>query len=68
MVVHAPDGRIAGYADGLNRVLVAVSIYGYVHPDYRGRGVGAFLVAWGERWARDHMPQAPSNASVVVQH
>jgi mycothiol synthase len=68
VVVDAPDGRIAGYADVLNRAFVTVSVYGYVHPHFRGRGVGTLLVAWGERWARDHMPQAPRNARVVVQH
>jgi mycothiol synthase len=68
VVVTAPDGRIAAYADVFNRSFVTVSIYGYVHPDYREVGLGAYLVAWGERWARDRMPQAPGNARVVVQH
>jgi mycothiol synthase len=68
VVVIAPDGRVAAYADVLNRSFVVVSVYGYVHPDYRGVGIGAHLVAWGERWTRDHMPQAPQDARVVVQH
>ncbi len=68
VVVAAPDGRIAVYADVLNRSYVTVSVYGYVHPDYRGRGVGASLVDWGERWTREHMPLAPEDARVVVQH
>jgi mycothiol synthase len=51
-----------------NRSFVIVSIYGYVHPDYRGMGLGSYLVAWGERWTRDHMPQAQENARVVAQH
>ena len=68
VVVAAPDGRIAGYADVLNRSYVAVSVYGYVHPDYRERGIGSFLVDWGERWTRDRMTQAPENARVVAQH
>jgi mycothiol synthase len=62
------DGTIAAYADVFNRSFVIVSIYGYVHPDYRGVGLGSYLVAWGERWTRDHMPQAQQNARVVVQH
>ena len=62
VVVVAPDGRIAGYADVISRSYVTVSVYGYVHPDHRERGIGAFLVAWGERWTRDHIPQAPDNA------
>jgi mycothiol synthase len=68
VILTAPDGRIAAYADVFNRSFVIVSIYGYVHPDYREVGLGSYLVAWGERWTRDHMPQAQENARVVVQH
>ncbi|MGI9122877.1 MAG: GNAT family N-acetyltransferase [Rubrobacter sp.] len=68
VVVTAPDGRTAAYADLFNRSFVIVSIYGYVHPDYRGLGIGSYLVAWGERWTRDRMPQAQQNARVVAQH
>lgn len=68
VIVTAPDGTLAGYADVLNRSFVTISVYGYVHPDYRDQGVGSFLVAWGERWTRDRMQRAPENARVVVQH
>jgi mycothiol synthase len=68
VIVTAPDGRIAAYADVFNRSFVIVSVYGYVHPDYRGVGIGSYLVAWGERWTRERMPQAQENARVVVQH
>ena len=68
VIVTSPDGRTAAYADVLNRSFVIVSIYGYVHPDFRGMGLGSYLVAWGERWTRDHMPQAQDNACVVAQH
>jgi mycothiol synthase len=68
VIVIAPDGRTAAYADVFNRSFVIVSVYGYVHPDYRGVGIGSYLVAWGERWTRDHMPHAQENARVVVQH
>jgi mycothiol synthase len=68
VVVVAPDGRLSGYADVNNLSFVVVSVYGYVHPDHRERGIGAYLVGWGERWTRDRMPRAPENARVVVQH
>ena len=68
VVVVAPDCGIAAYADVLNRSYVTVSVYGYVHPDHRERGIGAFLVAWGERWTRDRIPLAPEGARVVAQH
>jgi mycothiol synthase len=68
VIVTAPDGRTAAYADVINRSFVVVSVYGYVHPDYRGLGIGSYLVTWGERWTRERMPQAQENARVVVQH
>ena len=68
LLVFAPDGRIAGYADVINRSNVVVSVYGYVHPEYRGRGVGAHLVGWGEDWTRERIAQAREEARVVVQH
>lgn len=68
VAVVAPDGAIAAYADVINRSFVTVSVYGYVHPDHREIGLGAYLVSWGERWTRDRMPRAPENARVVVQH
>ena len=68
VVVIAQNGTIAAYADVFNRSFVIASVYGYVHPDHREVGLGSYLVAWGERWTRDHTPQAQANARVVVQH
>jgi mycothiol synthase len=68
VAVVAPDGTIAGYADVINRSFVTVSVYGYVHPDFRDLGIGAYLVSWGELWTRERMPHAPEDARVVVQH
>ena len=68
VAVMAPDGTIVGYADAINRSFVSVSVYGYVHPDFRDLGVGAYLISWGERLTRERMPRAPEGARVVVQH
>ena len=68
VAVVAPDGTIAGYADVINRSFVTVSVYGYVHPDFRALGIGTYLISWGERWTRERMPHAPEDARVVVQH
>ena len=68
VAVVAPDGEIAAYADVINRSFITVSVYGYVHPDFRGLGLGACLISWGETWTRDRMPNAPEDARVVVQN
>jgi mycothiol synthase len=68
LVVTAPDGFVAAYADVLNCSYVSVSVYGYVHPEHRGRGVGSYLVRWGEEWTRERMRRALEGARVVVQH
>lgn len=68
VLLLAPDGRFAAYADVLNRRNVQVSVYGYVHPDFQGQGLGAHLVQWGESWTRDRIDRAPESARVTVQH
>ncbi|MCI0393614.1 MAG: GNAT family N-acetyltransferase [Chloroflexi bacterium] len=68
VVVVAPNGRLAGYADLFNNRTIAVAIYGHVHPKERGWGIGAYLAHWGEAWTRQRLDQAPANARVVVRH
>jgi mycothiol synthase len=68
IVVLAPDQRPSGYADVLNRRYVRVTVYGYAHPEQRGRGVGTYLVRWGEAWVEERIRLAPAHARVVVEH
>src|SRR4051794_21460302 len=51
-LVHAPDGRLAAAGD-VSRRADAASLEGYVHPEFRGRGLGAHLVAWSEDRGRE---------------
>lgn len=66
-LIVAPNGAIAACADILNRSFVLVSVYGYVHPAYRGQGLGRALVEWGERWTLERIDRAPEDARVVVR-
>jgi mycothiol synthase len=68
VLVLAPDGEVAGYADVVNRAYVVLTVYGYVHPEHRERGIGAWLVGWGEDWMLERMRLAPEGAEVVVRH
>ena len=48
-VIVAPDGGLAAYVEVYDSVPRAeVESVGRVHPDHRGRGIGAFLLAWAE--------------------
>jgi mycothiol synthase len=67
IVVEAADGTIAAYADVMNRANVNFLVYAYVHPAFTGRGLGRFLMEWGETWALDHSDEAPPDAQIDVR-
>jgi mycothiol synthase len=66
-VIDSPDERTAGYLD-LYCPAPHDHIYadGWVHPDYRGLGIGRTLVQRAEARARELMAQAPSDARVAL--
>jgi GNAT superfamily N-acetyltransferase len=68
VILTAPDGRITAYADVFNRSFVIVSIYGYVHPEYRDVGLGSYLVAWGSagRATTRHKPRRTHASSYSI--
>jgi mycothiol synthase len=67
LVIRDPSGTIAGFADIDNQANVVTTIYAYVAPDFRGRGVGTALRLWGEDYARQAMRSAPVGDRVLVQ-
>ncbi len=67
VIVIAPDDQIVASADIFNGSYSSVSVYCYVHPEHRKRGLGTFLIQWGEQWTRDHINAAPAGAQVAAQ-
>lgn len=67
VVILAPDGRIVASGDLVNRRYVRVSMYGYVHPQARGKGLGSYLVGWAERWLEERIDRAPEGVQVVLE-
>jgi len=64
------DGdRLVGYAAAwIEPPAVAVNASGRVHPDYKGAGIGTYLVAWLEVLVREAaLKHAPEDARVVLQ-
>lgn len=68
IVIEDADGRIVALADLVNRAYISASVYGYVHPEHSGRGIGRALVDWGEQWMATRMDRAPDDARITVQH
>jgi len=67
-VVLSPQGEIVGYAEvwDVHEPHVKVSSGGAVHPEFRGLGIGSFLLAWEEARAREAIPKAPPDARVIL--
>lgn len=67
-VVVTSNGVVAGLVDVVNLGYTAITVYAFVHPEHRCRGIGRTLVEWGEQWTRDRLASAPADARVVVRH
>ncbi|MGE5334079.1 MAG: N-acetyltransferase family protein, partial [Nitrososphaerota archaeon] len=65
-VFRAPDGSVAGYGTETNMGYGQLQIDGYTHPDHRGKGIGAAIIALGEARAEAQIDQQPEGARVTV--
>jgi mycothiol synthase len=68
VAVVGPHGALAAYADLDANGYASPAVYGYVRPDHRRQGLGAWLVAWGEDWTLRHQHRAPGDAPIGVRH
>jgi mycothiol synthase len=67
LAIFDPDGQLVAEVEVLNRDFRQVLVYGYVHPNAEGRGLGRVLVNWAEDWARERMHRVPGE-DVEVRH
>jgi mycothiol synthase len=70
-IVLTLDGQIVGYTDvWLRGNLVAMTHNSYVHPAFRGQGIGSYLLDLGEAWTRRyiaaHQPTGPITLTNMV--
>lgn len=67
-LVLAPSGEIVGWVEvrDISEPHVRIRSWGRVHPRYRELGIGAYLLDWAERRARQAIPTAPPGARVIL--
>ncbi len=65
----APDGRMVGYVDiwDMDEVPVKPMIFGRVHPEFEGLGIGTQLLQWVERRAHQALERVPDHARVAMR-
>jgi mycothiol synthase len=68
-VVLNPQGKIVGYQDVFTESPVPVRpmVWGRVHPDYMGLGLGTYLFAWGKERAKYVFEKVPADARVTAR-
>ncbi len=68
-VVLSPQQKIVGYADVDDTHIPPVSIllFGRVHPDFLGQGIGTALMTWEEERARQAIPKVTGDLRVVTR-
>ena len=68
-VIVSPQGEIVAYADLEDTAAIPVTpfLWGRVHPDYEGQGLGTALMVWGEERARQAIARVPGDARVALR-
>jgi mycothiol synthase len=67
--VFAPDGKLVGYMEVWDTSAVPVSpwVWGRIHPDFEGLGLGTFLLEWAESRARQVFGRVQPEARVAMR-
>jgi mycothiol synthase len=68
-LVFNPAGVLVGYIEvWTNSDLPAHPwVWGRVHPDYHGQGIGTYLMQWGEERARQAIDRCPEDVRVAYR-
>ena len=67
-VAVSPEGKVVGYYEiwDLNDPPVRVNLWGRIHPEHEGKGLGTRLLEWGIRRAKRALDSAPPEARVSL--
>lgn len=64
-----PDGQLVGYVEVWDVAAIPVNpwLWGRVHPDFAGQGIGTALMTWAEERARQVIARVPADARVAIR-
>lgn len=68
-IVLTPEGKVVGYIEvwDIDHTPVKVWVWGRVHPDHEGHGIGTILMKWAEERARQAIDKVPADLQVTMQ-
>ncbi|MBX3015296.1 MAG: GNAT family N-acetyltransferase [Caldilineaceae bacterium] len=67
-LILAPDGQVAAMTDIVFRTpYVRHFVWGRVHPQHRGLGLGTILNHWAAARIHERLPEAPPDARVIME-
>jgi GNAT superfamily N-acetyltransferase len=68
-VVLTQEGALIGYIEvwDIAERPVDIWVWGRVHPDYEGQGIGSDLMDWAEQRARQALVRVPDDIRVVMR-
>src|SRR6185312_7860885 len=65
-IVCSSEGQVVGFSRVWDREHVRIYTSGEVHPDYRGHGIGTYLLNAVEIRAQQHLSQAIPGARITL--